>query len=116
MKEIYKNDYGISYLVDNHLNPKYELQLVVNNLGIFMSVEEMNNLLEIVRSSYDVINNNCNCEKCKANNSSSLWKINNFFEVRLKIDNTVLNLLEDLIEGTRFILNIDAVLEQHRLR
>jgi len=30
MKEIYKNNYGVSYYVTNHVNPKYELQLVIN--------------------------------------------------------------------------------------
>jgi len=116
MKEIYKNNYGITYSVKNHPNSKYKIQLVINNLGMFMSLEEMQNLLMIVRSSYESLNNRCNCEHCKQNELSSLWKINDFFEVRLKIDIKTLNLLEDLIEGTQFILNMDTILNEHRIK
>ena len=116
MKEIYKNNYGISYLATNHSNPKHNIQLVINNLGIFMSLDEMKSLLKVVRSSYKSLEKKCNCDECNQQELSSLWKINSFFEVRLKIDFKVLNLLEDLIEGTQFILNMDAVLEEHRIK
>lgn len=116
MKEIYKNNYGVSYYVTNHVNPKYELQLVINNLGIYMSTDEMRNLLKLVRSSYAILENKCNCKNCSQKELSSLWKINTFFEIRLKINNRVLTLLEDLIVGTQFILNMDVVLDEHRIK
>ncbi len=116
MKEIYKNDYGVSYLISNHDNKKYTLQLVINNLRIFMSLEEMKALLKIVRSSYKALENKCNCDKCKENALSCLWKVNNFFEVRLNIDYNILSLLEELIERTQFILSLDSVLEEHRIK
>lgn len=116
MKEIYKNDYSVSYLISNHTNKKYTLQLVINNLGIFMSLEEMDALLKIVKASYGALENKCNCEKCKENALSSLWKVNSFFEVRLNIDFNILSLLEELIEGTQFILNLDSILEEHRIK
>ena len=81
-----------------------------------MSLKEMNSLLKAVKAPYKMIDDSCDCEYCKSKGLHNLWKVNDFFEMRLKINESVLKELEDLIEGTRFILNIDNILEAHRVK
>lgn len=115
MKLIYKNNYGTIYKITNHVNTRYTLQLVVNNIGVFMSSKELNALLKLVKSSYD-FDQTCSCKECKDVKLNKLWKTNSFIDICLKVDDRVLSLLEDLIIGTQFMLNLDAVLDEHRIK
>ncbi len=115
MKLIYKNNYGTTYSIASSSDLRYTMQMVINNIGIFMSSAELNNLLNVVRSSYGV-NEVCNCEQCKGERLNKLWKSNPFLDIGLKVDDTILSSLEDLILGTQFILNVDSVLQENRIQ
>lgn len=114
MKLIYNNNYGTIYKVTNHPNARYTMQLVINNVGLFMSSGELKSLLKLVRSSYG-LSESCNCKKCKGVKLNELWKSNKLIDICLKVDDAILECLEDLIVGTHFMLNIDAVLDEHRI-
>ena len=115
MKLIYNNSYGAIYKIKKEVNTKYTLQLMVNNIGIFMTITELNNLLKLVKSSYG-FDQNCNCKQCKDVKLNKLWKTNSFIDICLKVDDSILGFLEDLIIGTQFMLNIDTVLDEHRIK
>lgn len=115
MELIYNNSYGTTYKVDNHANPLYNIQLVINNIGIFMTAKELNALLKLVRLSYGN-DDACNCEQCKGQKLNKLWKTNPYIDLCLKVNDSVLDFLEDLILGTQFTLNLDVVLEEHRIK
>lgn len=59
MEQIYKNDYGATYRLLNSPNPAFELQLVVDIVGLFMSRADLDHLLSIVQKSPEP----CNCSE-----------------------------------------------------
>ncbi|PIF00182.1 MAG: hypothetical protein CR994_06870 [Maribacter sp.] len=112
MELIYKNDYGACYKIDNALNPTCKIQMVIDTVGIFLSEREMGYLLEIVRNS----NQPCNCEECKGKRCNKIWTTSPWVDVSLKVDDDILELMEDLILGTQFMINMDATLEKNRIK
>lgn len=112
MKLIYKNNYGSSYLLANAPNPKCKIQLVINTIGLFMCTEDLDNLLQIVKGSYEP----CNCEDCGGKVCNKIWCSNPLVDICLKVNEPTLDLIEDLIKGTKFILNMESTLDKHKLR
>lgn len=112
MKNIYKNKYGASFLIKDAPNPKCKIQLVINAIGLYMSMDDLNHLLKIVQGSDQA----CHCADCNGARCNKIWCNNPFIDICLKVEGENLDLLEDLIKGTRFILNMDATLEQFRLK
>lgn len=112
MKLIYKNNYGACYRVLNAPNTNCKLQMVVDTVGIFMSENDISNLLDIVRNSHEP----CNCEECGGKQCNKIWTTNPLIDTCLKVDDEILGLMEDLILGTQFILNMDATLEKYRIK
>jgi len=110
MELIYKNDHGAIYHVHNSPNPACELQLVVNAIGIFMSKADLEHLLHIVQKTYEP----CHCPECKGERDK-IWSINPIVDICLKVNETILDGLEDLIKGTLFILDMDATLQKNKL-
>jgi len=112
MELIYKNNYGACYRIYNASNPKCKFQIVIDTVGIFMSRSDLAHLLNIVRSSSEP----CNCEECGGKRCNKIWATNPFIDVCLKMDDEILRLMEDLILGTQFTIDMDATLEQHRIK
>lgn len=110
MELIYKNDFGAVYQVPNSPNPECKLQLVVNAIGIFMSKADLEHLLHIVQKTYEP----CQCPECKGERDK-IWSINPIVDICLKVNESILEGLEDLIKGTFFILNMDATLQKNKL-
>lgn len=106
MELIYKNDYGATYQVKNSVNPDCEMQLVIDTVGLFMSRVDLENLLDIVRASYDP----CTCAEC-GGKCNKIWCNNPFVDICLKVNEPILNKIEDLILGTQFALNMATTLE-----
>lgn len=112
MELIYKNDYGATYKLVNSPNPNCEMQLIVDTVGLFMSRDDLNHLLKIVRKSHEP----CTCHECGGNQCNKIWCKNPLIDICLKVDEPILEKIEDLIRGTQFILNIDDTLEEYRLQ
>ncbi|QLG46292.1 hypothetical protein [Costertonia aggregata] len=112
MQLIYKNDYGAVYRIFNSPNPDCEMQLVVDTVGLFMSRADLEHLLVIVRKSYEP----CSCVECDGNPCEKIWSTNPLIDICLKVDRSILTMIEDLIKGTQFMINIDTTLEKYRLR
>lgn len=111
MEQIYRNEYGACYAIQNAPNPICTLQLVVDSIGIFMSVDDLSHLLEVVRNSDKA----CFCEECQGNPCNKIWCSGPMHDLCLKIDEDRLKLLEDLIVGTQFTLNMNQTLEEYRI-
>lgn len=112
MELIYKNDYGTCYRVYNAPNPNCKFQMVIDTVGIFMSESDISNLLGIIRSSYEP----CNCEECGGKRHNKIWTTSPLIDTCLKVDDDILELMEDLILGTQFILNMNATLEKNSIK
>ncbi len=112
MKLIYNNKYGSSFSMDNVPNPECRVQLVIGSTGIFMSEYELNSLLEIVRNS----GKPCVCDNCNGDKCTKIWTTSSLIDICIKIDDTILELLEDLILGTMFILNMKNTLEENEIK
>lgn len=112
MELLYKNDYGSMFRMFNSPNSTCELQLIIGTVGFFMSQTDLANLLEIINKS----DPSCTCEDCGGAQCNKIWCANQFIEVCLKVDEAILYKMKDLIKGTRFMFNIDATLQEHRLK
>ena len=112
MKLIYKNNLGACYEVDSTINPNSSLQLVLGTVGIFMSTEELANLLDIVRGSHEP----CNCKQCNGRQCNKIWTTSPLIDICLKVDDDILEHLEDLIVGSQFILNMNSTLKKHKIK
>ena len=111
MKIIYKNNYGACYEIVNAPNPLCKIQLVVDSIGIFMSENDLNNLLDIIRQA----DKPCYCPECNGKPSKKIWSRGPFHDLCLKIEDNQREEIEDLIVGTQFVLNIDQTLAQYRI-
>ena len=112
MELIYGNNYGAFFKVFNAPNPLCKYQLIVDSIGIFMSEGDLDNLLDIVRDSGKA----CYCEECRGTQCSKIWCTGPLHDLCLKLDEGTLSELEDLILGTRFIINMDQTLDKYRIR
>ncbi len=112
MKLLYKNDYGATYRLSNSPNPACEMQLIIDTVGLFVSRADLAHLLEIVRKS----NEPCSCQECGGNRCNKIWCANPLIDICLKVDEPILEKMADLIKGTQFMLDMDATLEQYRLK
>lgn len=112
MELIYKNKYAACYKIYNAPNPDCKIQMVVDSIGIFLSESDMAYLLEIVRNSHEP----CHCGECKGGRCNKIWTTGPWVDICLKVDDDILELMEDLILGTQFILNMDATLEKHSIK
>ena len=77
-----------------------------------MSQTDFVHLLKIVNQS----NQSCTCEACGGDQCNNIWCSNAFIDICIKVDESILHKIRDLIKGTQFMLNIDATLEKHRLK
>lgn len=112
MELLYKNEYGACYRMFDAPNPVCQYQLVVDTVGLFMSDTDMVYLLKIVRGSHKT----CPCEDCKGEACNKIWCTNPLIDICLKVDEPVLNELEDLIQGARFMMHMDATLDKEGVR
>ncbi|PID69494.1 MAG: hypothetical protein CR989_01365 [Flavobacteriales bacterium] len=112
MELIYRNDYGAFYSIHNPPNPNCKLQMVVDTNGIFLSERDMAYLLKIVRDAHKP----CNCKECKGKRCKRIWTTSPLVDICLKVDDNILELIEDLILGTQFMLNMDATLEKYKIK
>ena len=112
MELIYQNKYGAAYWLNESPNPNCKIQLVIDTIGLFMCKEDLEQLLGIVQRSYEP----CHCIDCGGKACSKIWCANPLVDICLNINEPILGLLEDLIIGTQFMLNMDATLGEHNLK
>ena len=86
--------------------------MILGIVGVFMSTKELANLLDIVRNA----DQPCNCEQCNGKQCNKIWTTTPLIDICLKVDNDILEELEDLIVGTQFILNMDATFKKNRIK
>jgi hypothetical protein len=111
MELLYQNKYGACYKIYDAPNPSCELQLIVDCIGIFMTVADLENLLQLVRTP----GKTCYCADCDGAPCTKIWSVGPLHELYLKASEPVRNELEDLILGTQFVLNMDQTLDQFRI-
>lgn len=111
MELIYKNEYGSCFSVEHGPSSKHNIQMIIGTVGIFMTERDMDSLLRVVRNSHEP----CNCERCGGKPRNTIWTTSTLIDFCLKIDKNILFLIEDLIVGTNFILNIELELDKHRI-
>lgn len=112
MNLIYENSLGSSYNLKKGVHSKSNLQLVVGTVGIFMTKIEISDLLKIVRNSHEP----CDCIQCKGQQCNKIWTTSPFVDICIKVNEETLELLEDLIVGTQFCLNMDATLNHYEIK
>lgn len=112
MELIYENSYGAFYSVKDTTKTNIKLQMVVDNIGIFLSVNNIDHLLDIIKNSETP----CNCEKCNGKKPNKIWTNGLLVDICLKINDDILEQMEDLIVGTKFLLNMDDILEKHKIK
>lgn len=106
MELIYSNDYAAVYRVQNSPHKDCDMQLVVDTVGLFVSSKDLEYLMDMVRRS----DGPCTCADCGGNACNKIWCYNPLIDICLKVDKPILMLLEDVIKGTRFTLEVDATL------
>lgn len=112
MNLIYRNYYGACYRVYNAPNPKCAVQMIVDTVGIFMAKDDLKHLLNIVLQKPAP----CNCHECGGEICDRIWCPGSLVDFCLKVDPQALRLLEDLIRGTLFIMEMDKTLDEHRIK
>lgn len=112
MELIYKNTYGACYRIYQAPNPNCKVQMVVDTVGIFMSENDIAYLLDIVRSSHKP----CNCSECNGERCNKIWTTNSLIDICLKVDDDILDLMEDLILGTQFMLKMEDTLKKQNIK
>ena len=75
-----------------------------------MSKSDIQHLLSIVTGAYEP----CHCEQC-GGKRDRIWCSNPIVDLCLKVDETILNALEDVLRGTLFILDMEVTLEKNKL-
>lgn len=112
MDIIYKNEYGTVFnLEDSSTEPK-KLLMRIDNVGLFMTIPEMNYLHDVIKNS----DTPCFCDDCKGKKCDKIWCTNPMVDICLKVKGPGLEHLEDLILGTKFIINMDATLDEFRIQ
>ena len=113
MEEIYRNDYGVSYRNMNIEEDEDGVQLIIDRVGLYLSIKELENLKRIVVNKTD--GEPCMCSECQGAVSNKIWCTNPLIDICLKFNDDNIGDIEDLITGTQFILNIDETLKKYAL-
>ncbi|MFB9053915.1 hypothetical protein ACFFVB_12585 [Formosa undariae] len=111
MDLIYTNTYGACYTVDHEPDSNKVLQLVIDTVGIFMTKEDLNHMLNMILEEPLP----CECNDCGGEMCNKIWCSGPLLDICLKVDFQILKLLEDLIRGTLFMLEMDKTLDEHRI-
>lgn len=112
MELLYQNKYGAVYTITNSPNPLCEMQLIVDAVGLFLSRADLAHLMGILQNWQDP----CMCDECGGNQCNKLWCTNPLIDICLKLEGSSLNMLEDLLKGSMFMLDMKATLEKHQLK
>ncbi|MDO6518158.1 hypothetical protein [Zobellia uliginosa] len=112
MELLYQNGYGAMYKMNKARTGVRELQMIVDTVGVFMSRDDLDHLLGIVRKS----NEPCTCAECGGNHCNKIWCSGPLVDICLKVDEAIIDHMEDLIQGAQFMLDMDATLEKYRLK
>jgi hypothetical protein len=114
MEEIYRNEYGVSYRnFDLEKDEKRGVQLIIDRVGLYLSIPELENLKRIVLNKYE--GEPCMCSECQGEVSNKIWCTNPLIDICLKFNDANIEEIEDLITGTQFMLNIDETLKKYAL-
>lgn len=111
MELLYQNDYGAVYKIDPSPIPDCDMQLVVDGVGLFMTTADLEHLLQMVLESHEPKY----CADC-GGPCQKIWCTHPLVDICLKVDAPTLRLMEDLIRGTLFMLNLDSTLAPYRLK
>jgi len=112
MELVYQNNYGATFKVKNVPNPLCSLQMVVDSIGLFMTEDDLDNLLRMVQESGQP----CQCPDCQGEQCQRLWCSSKHYEFGLTLSKENKEELVDLIKGTQFLLHMDETLKQYRLK
>ncbi len=112
MELLYQNSYGAIYKMPKVESHICEMQMIVDTIGIFLSREDLDHLLSIVYKSTEP----CTCADCGGNFCNKIWCSNPLIDICLKVDESILDHMEDLIKGAQFMLDMNATLEKYRLK
>lgn len=110
MKIIFRNSYGAIGHVNYSFNPECKLQLIIDTIGIYMSLTDLKYLLSVVEKTRV----SCTCKDC-GNELDRIICKNSRIDLRLKINRVRLQLLEELIKETLFILEIENTLKINKI-
>lgn len=113
MNLIYKNSYGSSYKVDTYItnNQKRNIQIYIGTIGIYMTEKELSDLLKIIKQA----DKPCQCEACEGKVCNKIWTSNPLIDICIKLDDEVLDELEDLVSWTKFLIKLDSNLEDNSI-
>ncbi|MBK0371046.1 hypothetical protein [Flavobacterium agrisoli] len=104
--QIYHNEFGISFFWKKEQNNAYEkIQLVFKETGFYLTVAQLREFCQLVHVSK--LKNSC-CDDCAFKNSCHKFLLKTPCEaIDLAVNMEELQLIEDLIRGTLFTLQID---------
>jgi hypothetical protein len=113
MEEIYQNDYGVSYRNFDKTNKENGVQIIIDRVGLYLSLKELEHLKKIVQNKSH--GDPCMCSECQGQVSNKIWCTNPLIDICLKFNQDNIEKIEDLIIGTQFILNMDKTLKKYAL-
>ncbi|MGK0494804.1 MAG: hypothetical protein ACJAU2_001185 [Maribacter sp.] len=58
----------------------------------------------------------CDCKDCEGSPYTKIWCFNPSTGICLKEDESILEVIEGLIKGTQFILNMDVALDKFNMK
>ncbi|NJX14707.1 hypothetical protein [Tamlana crocina] len=108
MELLYQNEYGASYALENSFDSEIKFQIVIGSVGMFLTQKDIDELQDLVQD--------CKTESLRnKKNYDTIWKHTCFADVRIKLNQPLLHLLEDLVNGTHFVINMNATLRKNKI-
>ena len=106
IEQVYYNEFGISFYWKKEENVLLEkIQLVFKETGLYLTVSQLKEFCEFVQLS--LVQNDC-CEDCVLKSDCNKFLLKTpCAEIDLAVSMTELHLIEDLVRGTLFKIQIN---------
>ena len=112
---IYNNNTGTAFALKSDMyneEPYTKIQLQLGDIAILMDFNEINAFLKTIKH----VKKKCNCLNCNQNCSYKVIKCDTAFtEVKIKATPTILDGLEELINGVLFESQVNKLLEDNNI-
>jgi len=112
---IYNNNTGVAFALKSNLysdEPYLKIQLQLGDIAILMNFNEMESFLKTIR----YLKTKCKCSNCNEGCSYKVIKCETAYtEIKIKATPTILNGLEELIQGVLFESQLNNLLEDNNI-
>jgi len=108
---IYHNNYGIAFQWKRDIQREglRKIQLIFRDTGFYLNPEEIQFFLELVKNSKQMYS----CEKCETDkNCKNMLLSTPSKQIDLAVSKNELSMIEDLLKGTLFQINLNSFLNK----